>query len=119
MSIPAEFLPTTCDVYRPFGAGSATHTNVPCQLVSDMPHGRPAGSGGLFWTHYLVLQPEADVLDGCTRVAGTMGITYADGDEVRVPSGASSPRFAVIWVESVDVGTPREFKRAYLMRHTA
>lgn len=119
MSIPATFLPTTCDVFRPFGAGSATHTNIPCRLVPDMSRGRPGGDAGLLWTHYLVLQPEADILDGCTRVTGTMGITFADGDEVRVPAGASSPRFVVVWVESVDVGTPREFKRVYLMRHTA
>ena len=31
----------------------------------------------------------------------------------------STPRFAVIWVETVDPGTPRAFKRAYLLRHAA
>jgi len=36
-----------------------------------------------------------------------------------VPGGASTPRFVVVWVEMVDPGTPREFKRAYLMRHQA
>ena len=49
---------------------------------------------------------------------GASTITYADGDEVRIPSGAST-RFVVVWVEKVDVGTPREFKRAYLLRNTA
>ena len=75
--------------------------------------------GGPVWTHYLVLDPSADVRDGCTRTAGSAAVVYADGDEVRVPGGAATPRFVVVWVETVDPGTPREFKRAYLMRHVA
>jgi hypothetical protein len=119
MSIPTDQLLTTCDIYRPFGAGSPTYTNVPCRLVPDLSRGRNAVFAGLSWTHYLVLDATADVLDGCTRLPGAATVTYADGDEVRIPTGASSPRFVVVWVEKADAGSPREFKRAYLTRHTA
>lgn len=115
MAIPSELLPTTCDVYRPFGDASPTTSGVACRLVPDLARGRRPENTGLAWTHYLVLGPTADVRDGCTRTAGAQAQTYADGDEVRV-GGA---RFAVVWVEKVEVGTPREYKRAYLMRHTA
>jgi hypothetical protein len=118
MALPSELVPTTCDVFRPFGAGSATHTNVPCRLVADFPRGRSAAATPA-WTHFLVLGPTADVRDGCTRTAGSSAIVYADGDEVRIPAGAASPRFVVVWVETVEPGTPREFKRAYLVRHVA
>lgn len=119
MAIPTNLIPTTCDVYRPFGAGAPTYSNVPCRLLSDFARGRTAAGTPAEWTHTLVLDPSADVRDGCTRTAGASGIVYADGDEVRVPGGASTPRFVVVWVEIVDPGTPREFKRAYLMRHQA
>jgi hypothetical protein len=52
-------------------------------------------------------------------LVGSNGLTYADGDEVRIPSGASSPRFVVVWVEKIETSNPREYKRAFLMRHTA
>lgn len=117
MAIPSEMLPTTCDIYRPYGDASPRYTSVPCQIVADLARGRydmvPT------WTHYLVLDSAVDVLDGCTRTAGSPLIVYADGDEVRVPAGATSPRYIVVWVELVDQGTPREFKRAYLARDTA
>ena len=119
MSVPGDLLPTTCDVYRPFGAGAPTHANVRCRLVADFARSRAAGGATPEWTHYLVLNPEADVRDGCTRFGASAVITYADGDEVRVPAGAAGPRFVVVWVEAVEVGTPREYKRAYLMRHSA
>ncbi len=78
-----------------------------------------AADGVLEWTHYIELDVDADVLDGCTRTAGTGTPVYADGDEVRIAVGGSTPRFVVVWVEIVDGGTPREFKRAYLLRHSA
>jgi hypothetical protein len=117
MAIPPDLLGSTCDIYRPFGAGAPTYTNVPCRLVSDMPRGNTLG--GLVWTHYLVVDVAVDVQDGCTRALASPAVTYADGDEVRIAIGAATPRFVVIWVENVDVGSPREFKRAYLTRHTA
>jgi hypothetical protein len=116
MSILPSLLTTTCDVYRPFGAGAPTATGVPCRLSARPPAEGPAG--GMFWTHTLDLQPGADVRDGCTRTAGTNTCVYADGDEVRVPSGGST-RYVVVWVEVVGRGTPLQFQRAYLVRHAA
>jgi hypothetical protein len=115
MAIATDLLPMTCDVYRPFGDAAPTASGIPCRLVPDLARGRRPEDTGLAWTHYLVLGPTADVRDGCTRAAGAQALTYADGDEVRV-SGA---RFAVVWVERIEVGTPREYQRAYLMRHAA
>src|SRR5688500_7060650 len=122
MAIPTDLLPTTCDVYRPFGAAGPTATGVRCRLVADYARGRPASSGGPAWTHYLDLDPAADVLGGAPRPPGSLVLTFADGDEVRVPTGAAAPRYVVVWVvwvERVHEGTPREFKRAYLLRDTA
>ena len=118
MAIPADLLVTTCDIYRPFGAATPTYSNVPCRLATDFARGRMA-SAGPEWTHYIEVPPTVDVLDGCTRLGGSPAINYADGDEVRVPGGSATPRFVVVWVERVDPGTSREFKRAYLVRDTA
>ncbi len=107
-------LPTTCDIYRPFGAATPLATGVPCLLVPS--HRLDAGSPN--WTHALTLQPGVDIGDGSTRTADSDAIVYADGDEVRVPSGGST-RYVVVWVETVARGTPRQFLRAYLLRHTA
>ena len=116
MAVAPGSLPSTCDIYRPFGAGAPTTSNIPCRLVADFPRGRWANDG-LYWTHYLEVDPSVDVRDGCTRALGSANLAFADGDEVRVPTGAATPRFVVVWVEPVDPGTPRDFKRAYLVRH--
>src|SRR5436309_676364 len=87
MSLPAILLTTTCDIYRPFGAASPTTTGVPCRLAPAAADGSRAGS--LNWTHTLDLQPGVDVRDGYTRPSGGASLSYADGDEVRVPSGGS------------------------------
>ena len=119
MSIPASQLTTTCDVYRPFGAGAATTTGVACRLVPDLVRGRGVGSSAtVVWTHYIDLDDTADLRDGCTRLPGSDGIQYIDGDEVRIPNGSGS-RYAVVWVELINRGTARQFKRAYLVRDTA
>ena len=119
MSIPASLLPTTCDIYRPFGAGSPLATAVPCRLVPTLERGRNSGlSGVLMFTHYIELDEAADIEDGCTRTATANAISYADGDEVRIPSGGST-KYVVVWVETKQLGTAMAFKRAYLMRHTA
>jgi hypothetical protein len=119
MSIPPDLLNTTCDVYRPFGAMSATATGVRCRLVADFAGGRPTVSGGLTWTHYIDVDAGTDLRDGCTRLGGANTMSYSDGDEVRIPTGAATPRYVVVWVETMNQGTPREFRRAYLMRDTA
>src|SRR5262245_28122633 len=118
MALPQDLLLTTCDVYRPFGAGSATLTNVPCRLVADFARGRMAAGAIPEWSHYAEFDAGVDIRDGCTRTAGAYVPTYADGDELRSPSGGST-RYVVVWVEKVDPATSREFKRAYLLRHTA
>ena|SRR5437867_2854512 len=119
MSIPANHLTTTCDIYRPFGAGSPTTTAVACRLVTDLAGGRGVGANGsVIWTEYLDVDDTADIRDGCTRLAGGDSVIYADGDEVRIPNGSGS-RYVVVWVELVNRGTSRQFKRAYLVRDTA
>src|SRR5439155_13885871 len=117
MAIPTDLLQSTCDIYRPFGAGTPTHSAIACRLVADFARGRLASGGVPEWTHYIELDVSADVVDGCTRAAGAYTPTYADGDEVRIAVGGATRRFAVVWVEVIDAGTSREFKRAYLLRH--
>jgi hypothetical protein len=119
MPLPASLLPTTCNIYRPYTAASPVASNVPCQLVCDMPGGQVAGAGGLVWTHTLLVNSDVDLRDGCTRAAGADAVTYADGDGVRIPAGAGSTRYVVVWVECVQRGGPNEYKRAYLLRDTA
>jgi hypothetical protein len=116
MPVPACLLTTTCDIYRPFGAAAPAATAVPCQLSPDLAAGTLGGS--LVWTHVLDLAPGADIRDGCTRTAGGDAITYADGDEVRVPSGGST-RYVVVWVETQNRGSSMQCLRAYLLRHEA
>src|SRR5262245_4758270 len=116
MSIPAHLLTTTCDVYRPFGAASPTTSGVPCRITPVLAE---LSDSGLTWTHTLDVQPGVDVRDGCSRTAGSDAITFADGDEVRVPDGVGPTRYVVVWVETVGRGTALQFQRAYLLRHAA
>jgi hypothetical protein len=119
MSIPTAQLSTTCDIYRPFGAGAPTTTGVACRLVPDIVVGRgPAAGGFLVWSHYIDVNDTVDIRDGCSRIAGAMAVQYADGDEVRIPN-ASGSRYVVVWVQLINRGTPAQFKRAYLFRDTA
>ena len=106
-----SFFPSTCDVYRPFGDASPTITDVPCRLSPDFVSGQQ--SVGLSWTHTLDLHADADVRDGCTRGAEKRGLTYADGDEIRL----GGVRYVVVWVEPHAFGGPTPFQRAYLLRH--
>lgn len=112
--LPTSALPTTCDIYRPFGDATPLATGVACAIL---PSHRPDASITT-WTHALMVQPGVDIRDGGTRTADSDAIDYADGDEVRVPSGGST-RYVVVWVETVARGTPRQFQRAYLLRHEA
>jgi hypothetical protein len=118
MSIPSSILTTTCDIYRPFDAGAPTTTGVACRLVPDASRGQRLAGTSLAWTHYVDVQDTTDIRDGCTRIPGVNIPQYADGDELRIPDAAGS-RYCVVWVEVVNRGTPREFKRVYLVRDTA
>ncbi len=40
--------------------------------------------------HIILVGPEVDARDGCTRTAGSNAITDADGDEVRITSGGGT-----------------------------
>ena len=120
MSLPSSVLTTTCDVYRPFGAGSPTTSGIPCRLTPAL--AALTGKlviGQLGWTHTLDVQSGVDIRDGITRSAGSATIDFADGDEVRVPGGAGTTRYVVVWVETVGLGTPIQHQRAYLLRHEA
>jgi hypothetical protein len=121
MSLPPQLLTTTCDVYRPFGAGAATFTGVPCRLVSCLERGRGATTGPnyLTWTDYIDVDDTVDVRDGCSRSVGSDHPNYADGDEVRIPTGGSTSNYVVVWVTLFNRGSSMAFKRAYLLRHTA
>jgi hypothetical protein len=117
MNLPSNLLPTTCDLYRPYTAASPTTSGIACQLVSDLSGGR--APAGLVWTHYLLVNADVDVRDGCTRAAGADAVTYADGDGVRIPTGAGTTRYVVVWVEVLQRGGANEHKRVYLIRDTA
>jgi hypothetical protein len=122
MPVATPLLTTTCDIYRPFGAGSPTTSSVSCRLVACLPKGRAtsSASGHLIWSHYIDVADTVDVRDGCTRAAGANAPTYADGDEVRIPGGGgTATRYVVVWVELVNRGTSLAYKRAYLLRDTA
>jgi hypothetical protein len=118
MPLPTNQLTTTCDIYRPIAIGSAVATGVACRLVPDLARGRPSSGGGLCWSHYIDLDDSVDIRDGSSRVLGSDTVNYFDGDEVRIPNGAGT-RYVVVWVELLNRGTPRQFKRAYLLRDTA
>jgi hypothetical protein len=113
---------STFEIRRPFGAGSATTSGLNCTLIGEFEPSRKAADIPS-WTHVLICESTVDLRDGCSRVGGSNAITHTDGDEVRIPSGASSPRFVVVWCETVNKGETGpdlyEYKRVFLMRHTA
>src|SRR5262249_1452753 len=92
-------------------------TGNPCRLVEQFDVGRPPVSGQLMWSHYIDLDPSADIRDGVTRTVGNNTLTYADGDEVRIPSGSTN-KYVVVFVVSMGLGTAQQYKRAYLLRHS-
>lgn len=116
MPLPDLGKTTTMDIYRPFG-GAVAQQDVRIRVVDTQPEGRRRTETvvQLQWTHVVECDHSVDVRDGCTRVAGSNNVTYADGDEVRIPDG-SGTRFVVVWVTSVNRGTELAFKRVYLMR---
>lgn len=109
---------STCDIYSPFGAAAPALSNVPIQFVEDLLNGRGSSpTTTVAWTHYIDLATSVQIVDGCTRTVSLNTIDYADGDEVRIPTGGAA-RYVVVWVTLCDVeGTI--VKRAFLMRHSA
>lgn len=102
---------TTCDIYNTFG-GTVSTSNVACELVPNFRAGR-CETGAIDWTHYIDVAASVTIADGCSRFTSVNFLTYADGAEVRIPSGVAN-RYAVVWVEP----SPSGGKRAYLMRHS-
>lgn len=114
MALPPDLQSTTCSIYRPFGS-TLIASGIACRHAARMAH---EGSSALVWSDSIDVEASVDIRDGCTRTAGSNAITYADGDEVRIPD-VSGSRYVVVWVELMNRGTPAEFKRAYLLRHAA
>jgi len=109
---------STFDLFKPFGAPGPTTINIPCQFVEALFEGRGTSpQTTVIWTHYIDVAVATDVVDGCTRTASVNTLNYADGDEVRIPTGGAA-RYVVVWVTLCDrEGTI--VKRVYLMRHSA
>lgn len=103
---------TTCDIYATFGAGSPSSTNVACELVPNFRQSR-CSSDAIDWTHYIDVASSVTITDGCSRLLGSNALGYADGMEVRIPTGVAN-RYVVVWVEP----SPSGGKRVYLMRHS-
>ncbi len=116
MILTDSIFTSSCDIYRPFGAGWPTTSSISCRLIPSTPT-EVSGLGTLF-SDYIDLDESVDIRDGCTRTAGTTTVVYADGDEVRIPN-ASGTRYVVTWVVTMNRGTRHAFKRAYLLRDTA
>jgi hypothetical protein len=119
MALPETAKTTTMDIYRPFG-GALAQENVRIRMLDSQPRGRRFTATALQvqWSHIVECDHSVDIRDGCTRAAGSNDITYADGDEVRIPD-ASGTRFVVVWVTPVSRGSELAFKRVYLLRHDA
>jgi len=108
----------TFDIYRPFGAAVPFLAAVPGVIYPD-PYGgrnRPTGQQGLYWSDVLDTADTVDIRDGVLRNAGTDSTTYADGDEVRFPTGVAVTRYVVIKVTRVGLPDGTVRKRVYLVR---
>jgi hypothetical protein len=114
MPLPEAILVSRCNIFRPFTAPFPMLMNVRCRLIGVFGRGR---AGLTFvYTHLLEVQPDIDIRDGCNRAGGSPTLAYSDGDKVQITIGATLYTFVVVWVEVVNADTPREFKRAYLLR---
>lgn len=108
---------TTFDSYRPFG-GASVLTNVDCVFHSDLEGGRGFSPiNTVCWTHYMDIAISEDVQDAVTRTPTLNVLAYADGDEIRIPSGGSA-RYVVVWV-TLCTSEGTTVKRVYMMRHSA
>src|SRR5437016_6045269 len=100
MPLPSGLLSTTCDIYRgnpPAGGASPAATDVPCQLVASYLSGSRALNNNLkTWTHYIVLNADADIRDGYE--GSTQAWQYQNADTITIPSGGTTA-YAVVFVE--------------------
>jgi hypothetical protein len=112
---------TSFDVYRPFGNAAPVVTGLVGVFYSDAINGRGSYSGGnyVMWSDFLDVASSVDVRDGSSRASGLDTVSYADGDEVRVPSGAAASRYVVVRVSNMLDLTGVLFKRVYLLRDAA
>ena len=111
----------TLQIYRPFGAAAPTGPAIAGVYYPDILSGRGGYSGGNYttWSDLVEVPSSTDVRDGVSRAAGLDTISYADGDEVRIPAGANASRYVVTRVvNSVDAAGVY-FKRVYLLRDQA
>lgn len=113
-------MPLKCDIYRPFGAGAPTYTDVDCNLVPALFGGEDpsAAPTQLQWDHWIDVPSNTDIRDGLSRSIGNNNWNYADGDKVRVKNLVGNPAiyFVVVFVNVRWFGTSTEYKRAYLLR---
>lgn len=110
----------TFDIRRPFG-GALFVSGLVGVFYSDNPIGRGSYSGGNYynWSHFLDVASGVDIRDGMSRSGGLDVISYADGDEVRIPSGAGVTRYVVVFVAPMRDLTGVSFHRVYLLRDQA
>src|SRR5262249_38243537 len=102
-----NFFTTTCDVYRPFGAGAPTEIGIPCRLVPNL-NQVVRGAEGVSWTHYIDLPAVTDTQDRFTRAAPPPDVRYANGHELR----GGPVRSGGVWVELHMRGGAMPFRRA-------
>ena len=109
-------LPTTFDLYRSYGAGSALTTANRCRLMEQIDEGRAALAGSMQWTHYIEIEPTVDIRDGITRATGTLTITFteANADEVRIPNSTGT-RYIVVFVVPILFGDRDGFYKKVLL----
>jgi hypothetical protein len=111
---------TTFNIRRPFG-GAVVSTGLVGVFYSDTPQGRGGYSGGSYytWSHFLDVSSSVDIRDGMSRAAGLDSLSYADGDEVEVPSPAGNSKYVVVFVAPMRDLTGVTFHRVYLLRDQA
>jgi hypothetical protein len=78
---------------------------------------RPAAGIALWWSQYIDVDDSVDIRDNVSRTTGQDALIFADGDEVRIPSGSNN-RYVVVFVTELAKGLANQYKRAFLLRHS-
>jgi hypothetical protein len=95
----------TATLHRPFGGAEVGPVIGRWITDTEGLNGRQ-----LRWSHRLELPVGTDIRDGITQTGNEL--MYADGDEVRL----AGIKYAVVWVETRNAGTPYARTVAYLLR---